>query len=133
MSQTVKSNRTKILSLACAAAATTVIAGILHVLMGTHSESGEEAQGIFFLVGGILQIFWALPVFKGWNKIWNYVGIGGTAVMIILWAATHIHGLTHGRGVGGTTLPLEISQIAFIGLCIALLKIRPTIQKDNIV
>jgi hypothetical protein len=132
MSETVKSNRTKILSLACVAAATTVIAGIIHVLMGTHPESGEQAQGILFLVGGILQIFWALPVVKEWNKIWHYVGITGTAVLIVLWAATHIHGLTQGRGLGGMTLPLEIGQIAFIGLCIALLKIRPIIQKDNV-
>jgi hypothetical protein len=71
--------------------------------MGTHSESGEQAQGIFFLVGGALQIFWALQVVKGWNKIWQYVGIGGTVVMIILWTATHIHGLTHGRGLSGMT------------------------------
>jgi hypothetical protein len=125
MTEVVKSNRTKILSLACAAAVTTVIAGIIHVLMATHTESGEQAQGILFLVGGALQIFWALPVVKGWNKIWQYVGIGGTAVLIVLWAVTHIHGLTHGRGLGGMTLPLEMSQIAFMVLCIALLKIRP--------
>ncbi|MGI0045864.1 MAG: hypothetical protein ACREBB_01560 [Nitrosotalea sp.] len=133
MNEIVKSDSAKILSLSYTAAAATVIAGIIHVLMGAHPESDEQAQGIFFLVGGILQIFWVLPVIKGWNKIWQYVGIGGTAVMIILWAVTHIHGLTHGRGLGGMTLPLEISQIAFIGLCIVLLKVRPTMQKEKIV
>jgi hypothetical protein len=132
MSETVKSNRTKILPLAWVAAATTVIGGIIHVLMGTHTEAGEQAQGILFLVGGALQIFWALPVITRWNKIWYFVGIGGTAVLIVLWAATHVHGLTHGRALGGMTLPLEISQIAFIGLCIALLKTRPIIQQENV-
>lgn len=50
--------------------------------------------------------------------------------MIILWAATHIHGLTHGRGLGGMTLPLEISQIAFIGLYLVLSRI-PKGQKTK--
>ena len=133
MSETVKSNRTKTLLIACVAATTTVIAGILHILLATHSESGEQAQGILFLVGGILQVFWALPAIKGWNKIWQYVGIGGTAVLIILWFSTHVHGLTHGRGLGGTTLPLEVAQLAFVGLCMALLKMRSTVKKENTV
>ena len=131
MSKTVQSDRTKILSLACVAAVTTVIAGILHILLVPHSMSDEQGQGILFLVGGILQIFWAVPVIKGWNKMWQYVGIGGTAVLVILWFSTHVHGLTQGRGLGGMTLPLEIAQVIFIGLCIALLKIRPTVQKGN--
>lgn len=133
MSETVNSKRRKILSLTCAAAATTVIAGVIHFLMGTHSESGEQAQGILFLVSGILQIFWVLPVIKRWNKIWYHVGIVGTAVLIVSWAGTHLHGLSHGRDLGGMTLILEVSQVAFIGLCIALLKTRPTIQKEKIV
>ncbi|HWY36002.1 MAG TPA: hypothetical protein VNX68_15265 [Nitrosopumilaceae archaeon] len=131
MSKTVQSDRTKILSLACVAAVTTVIAGILHILLVPHSMSDEQGQGILFLVGGILQIFWAVPVIKGWNKMWQYVGIGGTAVLVILWFSTHVHGLTQCRGLGGMTLPLEIAQLMFIGLCIVLLKIRPTIQKGN--
>lgn len=128
MSQATKSNRTKTTSLVFLAAATTVIGGIIHVLLSTHSEPGEETQGIFFLVGGLLQIFWAVPVVKGWNRMWQYVGIGGTAVMIILWAVTHVRALSHGRGLGPMTLTLEASQFVFIGLCMALLKVRPTIR-----
>ena len=128
MSETLDSNRTKIFSLAFVAAATTVISGLIHVLMGTFSEPGEEGQALFFLIGGVLQIFWALPVIKGWDKLWQYVGIGGTALLIILWLVTHIHGLSHGRGLGGMTLVLETSQIAFIGLCIVLLNIRSRVR-----
>jgi hypothetical protein len=131
MSKTVQSDRTKILSLACVAAVTTVIAGILHILLVPHSMSDNLGEGILFLVGGILQVFWAVPVIKGWNKIWQYVGIGGTAILVILWFSTHVHGLTQGRGLGGMTLPLEIAQVIFIGLCIALLKIRSTVQRGN--
>lgn len=133
MSDTEQSNRKKILLLAYVAAVTTIIAGIIHIILSTHSEPGEEDQVIFFLVGGILQVFWALPVIKGWHKIWQYVGIGGTAVMVILWFVTHMRGLTHGRGLGSMTLLLEVCQLAFIGLCIILLKMRPVMPKDNIV
>jgi hypothetical protein len=128
MSNTIQSDRTKILPLVYAAAATTVIAGIIHILLAPHSFSDEADQAILFLVGGILQVFWAVPVIKKWNKIWQYVGIGGTAILVILWFSTHIRSLTHGRGLGGMTLPLEIAQIAFIVLCVILLKIKPTAQ-----
>ena len=128
MSNTVQSGRAKIQSLVYVAAATTVIAGIIHILLAPHSLSDEVGEGILFLVGGILQIFWALPVIKKWNKIWQYVGIGGTAVLIILWVSTHIHSLTHGRGLGGMTLALEVSQVAFIVLSVVLLKIKPVAQ-----
>ena len=131
MSNTVQSDKTKILPLVYVAAATTVIAGIIHILLAPHSLSDEVREGILFLVGGVLQVFWALPVIKRWNKIWQYVGIGGTAILIILWFSTHTRILSHGRGLGGMTLVLEIAQVAFIVLCILLLKIKPTIRKDN--
>lgn len=121
----------KITLLSYAAAAATVIAGILHILMVPHSMSDEQEQGILFLVGGILQVFCALPVIKGWNKIWYYVGIGGTAVLVILWFATHIHGLTNGRGLRGMTIPLEVAQLTFIGLSMMLLRKRSMVQKGR--
>ena len=133
MSNTVQSDRAKIIPLVYVTAATTIVAGIIHILLTPHSLSDEIGQGILFLVGGILQVFWALPVIKGWNKTWQYVGIGGTAVLVVLWFSTHVNGLTHGRGLGGMTLLLEVAQVVFIGLCIVLLKIRPVIQKDNTV
>lgn len=122
----------KIILLSYAAAAATVIAGILHILMAPRSMSNEQGQGMLFLVGGILQVFWALPVIKGWNKIWYYVGIGGTAILVILWFATHIHGLTNGRGLRGMTIPLEVAQLVFIGLSMTLLKKRPIKQKSSV-
>ena len=97
--------------------------------MVPRSMSDEQREGMLFLVGGILQVFWALPVIKGWTKIWCYVGIVGTAVLVILWFATHIHGLANGRGLRGMTIPLEVAQLAFIGLSMILLKNRLMLQK----
>jgi hypothetical protein len=33
----------------------------------------------------LAQIFWIIPVVKKWGKPWTYVGIGGTAVLIIMY------------------------------------------------
>lgn len=130
MSQTIETDK-KIILLSYAAAAATVIAGILHILMVPRSISDEQGEGILFLVGGILQVFWALPTIKRWNKIWFYVGIVGTAVLVILWLATHVHGVINGRGLRGMTLPLEVSQLVFIGLSMTLLKKRTMVQKSS--
>src|ERR687897_1500856 len=40
---------------------------------------------IFFIVSGLAQIFWVIPVIKRWSKPWYYVGIGGTVILIIMY------------------------------------------------
>ncbi|SRR5579885_2310079 len=92
MSQTLVKDR-KILLVSIVAAATSVIAGILHLMMVPMSISREVDEGILFLVGGILQIFWAVPVIKRWGRIWQIIGIVGTVVFTALWFATHTHSL----------------------------------------
>ena len=90
MSQTLTSDK-KLLILSIVAAATTVIAGILHVQMAPRSLSQNLGEGILFLVGGLLQIFWALPVIKQWGRVWQIIGISGTAVFFALWYADKLH------------------------------------------
>jgi len=36
---------------------------------------------ILFIVAGLAQIFWALPMIKGWGLRWYYLGIFGTAAL----------------------------------------------------
>ena len=147
MSQTLTSDK-KIFILSIIAAATTVIAGILHIQMAPRSLSENLGQGILFLVGGALQIFWAVPVIKRWGRPWQIIGIVGTAVFFALWYADRLHliqgampggqrppgefprgNMTQGefprgnfpRGEGGFRVPqLEYFQIAFIGLYLTL-------------
>lgn len=109
----------------------TAIAGILHILMVPRSIERDVYEGIFFLISGILQVFWVLPVIKDWNKIWYYIGIGGTAILFALWFADRIPGLESGRGIklSPNTLAIEAFQIAFIGLCIVLL--RRKLKSEN--
>jgi len=141
MNQTFGSDR-KMILLSFVAAGTTVIAGILHLTMAPGSISRDPGQGILFLVGGIVQIFWAVPVIKRWGRIWQIIGIVGTAVFVILFFSSRLHLLPEGnilgggppgnlhpgefprgnmpRGIGfglnGNSLLIEACQIAFIGL-----------------
>ena len=47
-----------------AAAATTAIAGILHLTMAPNMLNFNPNGGILFIVGGMAQIFWALPMVR---------------------------------------------------------------------
>ena len=53
-----------------AAAATTAIAGIIHLMMGPNSVNFNVNQGILFIVGGIAQVFWIIPTIRRWGIPW---------------------------------------------------------------
>ena len=96
MSQAIWSDK-KIFAVSVAAAACTIIAGVYHLTMVERSMSREPLQAILFLVGGILQVFWALPVMKRWGKIWQIIGIVGTGVFFSLWLLDRLHFLPEGE------------------------------------
>ena len=113
----------------------TAVSGILHIIMVPRSIERDMYEGIFFLISGILQVFWILPVIKDWNKIWYYVGIGGTVILFALWLGDRISGLVAGKGIrlSPNTLAIEGFQIAFIGICIILLNRKLKSKKIKIV
>ncbi len=114
----------KISILYYAAAATIAIAGILHLIQASNVLGFSLNFFIFFIVAGIAQLFWVLPMIRRWGLPWYYVGIGGTIVLIILYAITRIEGnpIT-GRGgpVSPMAFAIELFQVAFIGLSIAII------------
>jgi hypothetical protein len=118
-------------ALIISAMASTTIAGILHILMVPRSMENEVLEGIFFLISGILQIFWVLPIIKDWNRIWYYIGIVGSGVLFVLWLAERIPRLISGGGIriSGNTLAIEFFQIAFIVLCIVLVQRKSKDEK----
>ncbi|HEY1248305.1 MAG TPA: hypothetical protein VGE97_04905, partial [Nitrososphaera sp.] len=73
-----------------AAAATTAIAGILHLILATNVIEFSLNFFTFFIVAGIAQLFWVVPMIKKWGRLWYYVGIGGTIVLIVLFAITRM-------------------------------------------
>jgi hypothetical protein len=79
------------------AAATTMIAGVLHLAMIGPSlkpinfpmELLPYTDGLF-LISGITQIFWAVPMALRWNTRWFYAGLIGTIALTSLIALTRI-------------------------------------------
>jgi hypothetical protein len=100
-----------------AAAATTGIAGILHLIFASNIIAFNILNGIFFIIAGIAQLFWVLPMVKRWGRIWYLIGIGGTIILIILWAITRMPGnpIT-GRGgpLNEIGIAIQVFQIAYV-------------------
>jgi hypothetical protein len=114
----------KIKALYYAAAATTAIAGILHLIQGSNSLGFNLNFGIFFIVAGLAQLFWVLPVIRRWRLPWYYVGIGGTIVLIILFVITRMpdNPITGRAGpLSPMAIAIEVLQAAFIGLTAAII------------
>lgn len=100
-----------------AAAATTAIAGILHLSLVPNVIGRNPNSGIFFIISGIAQIFWVIPMLKRWGRIWYFLGIGGTLILIIMWVITRVPGNpVTGRGgpISEMAIVIEIFQIAYI-------------------
>jgi hypothetical protein len=100
-----------------AAAATTAIAGILHLSLVPDIIGRNLNSGVFFLISGIAQIFWVIPMLKRWGRTWYYIGIAGTIILIIMWAMTRVPGnpIT-GRGgpISEMAVAIEVFQVAYI-------------------
>ena len=115
-----------------AAAESTLIAGILHLTLVANAIDRNFNTGILFLIWGLAQVFWVLPTIRGWNKVWYYVGIGGTLTLILIWAITRFPGNPiNGRGgsIGETAIAIEVFQVTFIVLSIIILWKDPKVGK----
>ena len=105
-----------------AAAATTGIAGIIHLVMGIPSNNLNSQ--ILFVVGGIAQIFWVVPMIRKWGPVWYSVGLGGTIIFILIWVITRIpDNFITGRGgrISDNGILTEVFQVAFVAIVIAIL------------
>jgi hypothetical protein len=101
-----------------AAAVATAIAGILHIILSSNIIGRSPSTGIFFLVGGIAQLFWVIPMVKKWRRIWYYVGIAGTIVLIIMYFVTRVPNPITARAlpINSMGIIIEIFQFIYIGL-----------------
>jgi hypothetical protein len=113
-----------------AAAATTAIAGIIHLISGIPSNNINSQ--ILFVVGGAAQIFWVVPMVRKWGPVWYSVGLGGTIVFIMIWVITRIpDNFITGRGgrISDNGILTEVFQIAFVAIVIAILVIERKTNK----
>lgn len=100
-----------------AAAATTAIAGILHLSLVPDIIGRNLNSGVFFLISGIAQIFWVIPILKRWGRTWYYIGIAGTIVLIIMWVMTRAPGnpITGRAGpISEMAIAIEVFQVVYI-------------------
>ena len=123
-----------------AAALATSIAGIVHLYMPlSHPRMlGNLPVATFFLVSGIAQIFWILPMIKRWGRIWYYIGIAGNIAFIILYIITRFPGNpVNGRGgdVDATDMICELAQVAYIAITAIILakeRIMKLVDKEQL-
>ena len=96
----------------------TGIAGILHLRLFLNGlDRGINDIGMFFLLSGILQLFWVIPMIRRWGRPWYYIGLGGTVVLIIIWVMTRVpNPITNGRAlsINSMSIVTELFEIAFI-------------------
>ena len=110
-------NKTNKLILIYGAAACTFIAGILHLTLVPNVIDRNITTGLLFLIGGLAQIFWILPIIKMWHKSWYYIGMTGTIVFILIWIITRIpNNPINGRGgsINEIGMATEIFQFGFV-------------------
>jgi hypothetical protein len=106
------------------AAATTVIAGILHLIMiGPSLKPVGFPMDLLlytdslFLISGIAQIFWAIPMAFNWNIRWYYVGLIGTIALTSLIVLTRVPNEITGIALqdkNPMALLTEVMQTTFI-------------------
>lgn len=108
----------------CIAAATTMIAGVLHLAMIGPSlkpinfpmELLPYTDGLF-LISGIAQMFWAIPMALRWNRRWFYAGLIGTITLTSLIALTRIPNEITGVALqdkNPMALLIEVMQTTYI-------------------
>lgn len=120
-----------------AAASTTAIAGILHLILAPNMLNFNPNGAILFFVGGAAQIFWALPMIRKWGRVWYGVGIAGTLILIAIWIITRLPGnpIT-GRGgmINEMGIAVEVMEWAFVGLTAGIIAFeskRKQLNKKN--
>jgi len=113
-----------------ATAICTFVAGVLHLaIVPMFFTQISTDVTIFFILSGLTQIFWLIPVIKRWRNLWYYIGICGTAILILMWFIA-VPG--SGHQVSILDITIEIFQVAFIILCyIIITKRKKLINKSR--
>jgi hypothetical protein len=120
------------------AAICTGIAGILHLMFVSNAINFKFINyAIFFLVSGITQLFWVLPMVRRWGTIWYAIGITGTLILVGLTGYVIInifyHPITGRGGIIEMAIAIELFQIAYVVMTVIILLWTITGGRSNIV
>ncbi|VFJ13499.1 hypothetical protein [Candidatus Nitrosocosmicus franklandus] len=71
-----------------------------------------------FLISGLAQLFWVLPMARRWGRIWYVIGFAGTAVLVGLTGYVIIESIKNPQitppGVLELAIMIEIFQILYV-------------------
>lgn len=100
------------------AAVCTGIAGILHLMLVSGSIESQLEYATFFLVSGVAQIFWVIPMIKKWGKVWYTIGIAGTIILVgltgyVIANIVENPGLTS-PSISEIAVAIEIFQVSYV-------------------
>ncbi|HYY49661.1 MAG TPA: cbb3-type cytochrome c oxidase subunit I [Nitrososphaeraceae archaeon] len=106
-----------------AGAAATALVGILHLTLVPFFVGFGSSTSVFFVATGIAQLFWVVPLLKQWGRLWYFIGIGGTVILILCWnivnAPLSIRGLAAPYDI--ISIAVEVLQVVFIAIAAVIL------------
>jgi hypothetical protein len=100
------------------AAVCTGIAGILHLILVSSSITSHLEYATFFLISGVAQIFWFVPMVKKWGRTWYVTGIAGTLVMVGLTGYVIVNIVENPQsappGISEMAVAIEVLQVSYV-------------------
>ena len=100
------------------AAVCTGIAGILHLILVSSSINSHLEYATFFLISGVAQIFWVVPMVKKWGRTWYVIGIAGTLVMVGLTGYVIVNIVENPQsappGISEKAVAIEVLQVSYV-------------------
>ncbi len=79
----------------------------------------------FFIISGLAQLFWVLPMVKRWGRIWYIIGIAGTAVLVGLTGYVVIDTVRNPQlappGIIELAVAIEIFQISYVIITVTII------------
>jgi hypothetical protein len=116
----------KLRGLQYAAAATTIVTGVLQLILASTLrplEKGDPTVEVFFIGIGVLQLLWAVGMIKNWGKQFYSLANGVTIALIFLWVLLRLP-----KPIIGAALPIDslsvavqALQVLFFALCTTIL------------
>ena len=109
-----------------AAAATTIITGVLQLILSSSLrslEKGDPALEIFFIGIGVLQLFWAVGIIRNWGKQLYSLANGITIALIFLWVLLRLPKPIIGAAlpIDSLSIAIQALQVLFFALCTTIL------------
>jgi hypothetical protein len=96
----------------------TGIAGLLHLVLVPSSIIAGIEYAAFFLISGVAQVFWVLPMLKKWGRIWYIIGTAGTTILVGLTGYAIVNIFSDPQSapprVAEMAVAIEIFQVSYV-------------------